>query len=75
MALALKKSDMCGSLWSSADEKNSRRLEYIAVHGLTHLFERGHGERFVAPMDQFLPDWRTRRDKLNDAALAEETWT
>src|SRR4051794_17738648 len=65
------------TIWLNPElaKKNPRCLEYIVVHELTHLLERGHGERFVALMDQFLPDWRTRRDELNEAPLAEETWT
>lgn len=39
-------------------------LEYVVVHELCHLLERGHGPRFKALMDTFMPDWRTRRAKL-----------
>ncbi len=39
-------------------------LEYVVVHELCHLLERGHGPRFKALMDSFLPDWRVRRAKL-----------
>lgn len=39
-------------------------LEYVVVHELCHLLERGHGPRFKALMDSFLPDWRERRAKL-----------
>ena len=39
-------------------------LEYVVVHELCHLLERGHGPRFHALMDAFLPDWRERRAKL-----------
>ena len=28
----------------------------------------------LALMDKFLPDWRSRRDQLNDAPLAQESW-
>jgi predicted metal-dependent hydrolase len=41
---------------------------------MTHLLERGHGERFTKLMDGFLPDWRARRDELNGAPLAAEHW-
>ena len=41
---------------------------------MTHLLERGHGERFTKLMDGFMPDWRSRRDELNGAPLAEEQW-
>lgn len=39
-------------------------LEYVVVHELCHLRERGHGPRFKALMDAYMPDWRVRRDKL-----------
>lgn len=40
-------------------------LEYVVVHEMTHLLERGHNKRFNRLMDQFLPDWRERRAELN----------
>ncbi len=40
-------------------------LEYVIVHELAHLIERGHNERFYAVMDEHLPDWRLRRRVLN----------
>lgn len=55
-------------------KKHPRCLEYVVVHEMTHLLERGHGERFARLMDGFLPDWRSRRDELNDAPLADERW-
>lgn len=39
-------------------------LEYVVVHELCHLLERGHGPRFHALMDHFMPDWKQRRAKL-----------
>ncbi len=39
-------------------------LEYVVVHELAHLLEPGHGPRFKAIMDTFLPDWRHARDLL-----------
>lgn len=40
-------------------------IEYILVHELAHLLERGHGPAFKSIMDHYLPDWRTRRNELN----------
>lgn len=64
------------TIWLNPElaKKNPRCLEYIVVHELTHLLERGHGDRFVALMDGFMPDWRARRDELNAAPLADEAW-
>lgn len=43
-------------------------LEYVLVHELTHLLEASHNKRFYLLMDQFLPNWRFCRDKLNNAS-------
>ena len=51
-----------------------RCLEYILVHELVHLLERNHTDRFIALMDSYLPDWRTRREVLNSSPLGHETW-
>lgn len=45
-------------------------LEYVIVHELAHLIERGHNERFYAVMDAHMPDWRLRRRVLNGMAHA-----
>ncbi len=65
-----------GHLWFNLElsKKHPDCLEYIVVHELVHLLERSHGDRFTTLMDGFLPDWRARRDQLNDAPLAAETW-
>ncbi len=49
-------------------------LEYIIVHEMTHFFEPRHDASFVDLMDRHLPDWRARRDRLNQAPLADEDW-
>lgn len=63
-------------LWFNVElaKKHPDCLEYIVVHEMAHYFERNHGERFTKLMDKYLPDWRSRRDQLNGAPLAEETW-
>jgi predicted metal-dependent hydrolase len=64
-------------LWFNVElaKKHPDCLEYIVVHEMTHYFERNHGERFTRLMDKHLPDWRSRRDQLNGAPLAEEDWS
>jgi len=66
-----------GRIWINLElaKKHPRCLEYVVVHEMTHLLERGHGERFTTLMDGFLPDWRSRRDELNAAPLADERWS
>jgi predicted metal-dependent hydrolase len=50
-------------------------VEYILVHELVHLLERHHNERFRAYMDKLMPNWRERRNLLNNMPLAFETWS
>jgi predicted metal-dependent hydrolase len=64
------------SIWVNPElaKKNPLCLEYIVVHELTHFHERTHNEKFVALLDGYLPDWRSRRALLNDAPLSDEKW-
>lgn len=64
------------TIWLNPElaKKDPRCLEYIVVHELAHLRERGHGERFISLMDQVLADWRARRDQLNESPLRHEEW-
>ena len=63
-------------LWVNLElaKKPVQCLEYIVVHELVHLLERHHNDRFMALMDQFLPDWRARRSLLNSGVLGHEEW-
>ncbi|SON59586.1 hypothetical protein MSIMFI_01070 [Mycobacterium simulans] len=63
-------------IWFNVElaKKHPDCLEYIAVHEMTHYLERNHGERFTKLMDGLMPDWRARRDQLNESPLAHEQW-
>lgn len=65
-----------GHIWFNVElaKKHPRCLEYLVVHEMAHLIERNHGPAFTSLMDQLMPDWRQRRDELNDAPLAAEQW-
>ena len=39
-------------------------LEYVIVHELVHLYEKGHNAVFYGYMDRFYPGWREIRKKL-----------
>lgn len=51
-------------------KKNKQCLEYVVVHEMVHLLERHHGDRFVALMNKFMPNWRFYQDELNRSPLA-----
>lgn len=50
-------------------------IDYLVLHEIAHLIEPSHGDAFVALLDRYLPNWRTHRDQLNFAPLAQEDWT
>lgn len=56
-----------GRLWFNVQlaQKAPECLEYVVVHELAHLAEKGHGERFKAIMDTYLPTWRAIRATMN----------
>jgi predicted metal-dependent hydrolase len=43
-------------------------LEYVVVHEMVHLLERGHNTRFYDYLDQFLPGWPAIRATLKTAS-------
>jgi predicted metal-dependent hydrolase len=49
-----------GKLWLNVQlaKKPPECLDYIILHELAHLVERGHNKRFYALMDRFMPEWR-----------------
>ncbi|RAK69694.1 M48 family metallopeptidase [Hymenobacter edaphi] len=56
-------------IWLSLEliKKPPKCLDYVLVHELTHLHERLHNARFWGLMDQFMPDWRQHKARLNQA--------
>lgn len=47
-------------------KKSPECLEYVVVHELVHLLERGHNARFYGYMDRFYPNWKEVRERLSD---------
>jgi predicted metal-dependent hydrolase len=55
-------------------KKPSNCLEYIIVHEMTHLLERNHNTRFVALMNQFIPNWKEVKEELNRLPVSHTEW-
>jgi len=49
-------------------------LEYLVVHELVHLLEPTHNARFIALMDQSMPQWQSCRQSLNRLPVRHELW-
>ena len=56
-----------GRIWLSVHlaKKPPDCLDYVIVHELMHLRERGHNARFYALMDRYMPRWRSIKAALN----------
>jgi len=55
-------------------KKPKHYLEYIVVHEMVHLLERNHNERFIAYMNNLMPQWRQYKKELNRSFLGHERW-
>ena len=49
-------------------EKSPECLDYIILHELLHLRERGHNARFYALLGHYMPGWKQYKDRLNNKA-------
>lgn len=47
--------------WLDAD-----LAEYIVCHELAHLIELNHSKKFWRVVEQYMPDYKTRRDRLRE---------
>lgn len=65
-----------GRIWLNSElaKKPLPCLEYVVVHEMIHLIERGHNDRFRGILDRVMPAWRGRLDELNRSFLTDEEW-
>ena len=40
-------------------------MEYVVLHELTHFIEPNHSKKFYNIIENYMPDWKTRKNKLN----------
>lgn len=50
-------------------KKNKRCIEYVVLHELLHFKFRNHDERFIAYLDKYMPDWKSRKKQLNNSMI------
>nr|WP_297176951.1 M48 family metallopeptidase [uncultured Agathobaculum sp.] len=41
-------------------------IDYVVVHELAHIVHKNHGPQFWALVEQYMPDYRARRDLLRE---------
>ena len=47
-------------------KKDKECLEYVMIHELCHLIEFNHGKNFKKLMDEFCPNWKNIKKRLNE---------
>ena len=47
-------------------KKDKECLEYVTIHELCHLIEFNHGKNFKKLMDEFCPNWKKIKKRLNE---------
>ena len=46
--------------------------EYVVVHELVHLLEKGHNARFYGYLDKYYPNWKECRKELKNKVMAKD---
>ena len=46
-------------------KRGAECLEYVIIHEMLHIIEKGHNKRFYCLLNQYFPDWKRIRKKLN----------
>ena len=76
------------SRWGSCSGKNSINfswrlimaddevIDYVVIHELAHILELNHSKRFWEIVQNMLPDYRERKERLNELQrrLSNEDW-
>lgn len=64
---------MCGcyimSLNSRLVQAPRSCIEYVIVHELCHLVHKNHSSEFFALLGRVMPDWQSRKQRLEEALL------
>ncbi len=47
-------------------------LDYVVLHEILHLKERGHGKVFKALLGRYLPEWKAVKKQMRDVTLWRE---
>jgi Predicted metal-dependent hydrolase len=55
-------------------KKPKHCLEYILVHEMVHLLERHHNDRFIAYLNELMPQWCSYKEELNRFPISHPDW-
>jgi predicted metal-dependent hydrolase len=44
-------------------------LEYVIVHEMLHIIEKGHNRNFYGRLEKYIPNWKTIRKNMNKGLI------
>jgi hypothetical protein len=50
---------------SELAKRDPQYLEYVIVHEMLHIIEKGHNKKFYRLLSKYLPDWKNIRKNMN----------
>ena len=54
---------------SELAKRDPKYLEYVVVHEMLHIIEKGHNRIFYDMLDRYIPDWKAIRKKMNAGVI------
>jgi predicted metal-dependent hydrolase len=54
---------------SELAKRNPECLEYVIVHEMLHIIEKGHNRNFYRMLEKHMPGWKTIRKKMNSGEM------
>ena len=54
---------------SELAKRNPEYLEYVVVHEILHIIEKGHNQNYYRLLNQYMPAWKAIRKKMNEGAI------
>ncbi|MFW5983436.1 MAG: M48 family metallopeptidase [bacterium] len=50
-------------------KKSRKSVDYVVPHEIIHIKERLHSDRFMALLEKHMPNWKKRRQELNEVVF------
>jgi predicted metal-dependent hydrolase len=51
---------------SELAKRSPECLEYVIVHEMLHIIEKGHNRKFYRELEKYIPNWKTIRKNMNN---------
>ena len=50
-------------------KRKTECLEYVILHEMLHIIEKGHNKKFYRLLDKYMPEWKVIRKRMNTGEL------